>query len=74
MAQIPFFHSYASEFHQTVNDGLTIRSEDLQISHRQKVHQVTYDELFEACGGLFHRVGVEDLTLHGCLLSQETKH
>lgn len=44
-----------------------------QISHTTR-KWVTYNELFQACEGLFHRVGGKDLTPHGCLFSQETKH
>ena len=43
------------------------------VTHEQYGKE-TYDELFEACEGLFYRVGGEDLALHCCLFSQETKH
>jgi len=39
-----------------------------------KVQGATYDELFEASEGLLHRVGGENLSLHGSLLSKETNH
>lgn len=45
-----------------------------EVNMKNKKYSMTYDELFEACEGLFHRVGSEDLTLHCCLFSQETKH
>lgn len=34
----------------------------------------TYDELFEACEGLFHRACSEDLPFQCRLLSQEPEH
>lgn len=33
-----------------------------------------YDETLEACAGLLHGVGGEDLSLHRCRFTQETQH
>lgn len=55
-----------------INAVLNLKKEHIQ--YRQKAQETTYDELSEACKGLLHRVGSEDLTLHRSFFSQETMY